>query len=131
MSAIDTLRAHPRRTLVVLGYAVVVFVASVLPAASGSLTPTGPLGVVGLDKWIHAVGYAGLGFGVAYALQARGVTESGTAVVVAAVFGACIELVQALLPYRSFSLLDMGANLFGAFVGGVLWYAVTRLQTGR
>ncbi|WP_411965370.1 VanZ family protein [Haloferax sp. YSMS24] len=131
MTLIETLREHPRRTLVVLGYALAVFVASVVPTPPGGLTPTGPFGVVGLDKWVHAVGYAVLGFGCASALQARQAREMGIAVAAAGLFGATIELVQALVPYRSFSLLDMGANVLGAFVGVVLWYAVTRLQTGR
>lgn len=130
MTVIDLLRDHPRRTAVLLAYAFVVFVASVAPAPPGTLAPTGPFGVVALDKWIHASGYAGLGFVVAYATQARQVRDIGRAVVVAAAFGAGIELVQAALPYRTFSLLDMGANAFGAVVGGVVWYVATRLQTG-
>lgn len=131
MTLTETLRQHPRRALVVLGYAVAVFVASVVPTPPGGLTPTGPFGVVGLDKWVHAVGYAALGFGGASALQARQAREIGVAVVAAGLFGATLELVQALVPYRAFSLLDMGANVFGAFVGALLWFVVTRLQTGR
>ncbi|WP_416838623.1 VanZ family protein [Haloferax sp. DFSO52] len=131
MTLVDRLREHPQQALVVLGYALVIFVASVLPTPPGGLAPTGPFGVVGLDKWIHAVGYAGLGFGVAYASHARDGREIGTAVVAAGVFGACIEVVQAGLSYRTFSLWDMGANVLGALVGGVLWYGVTRLQNGK
>lgn len=128
MSFVDHLRDRPRRILLVLGYALVVFVASVMPTPGGSLTPAGPLSLVGLDKWLHGVGYAGLGFGLALATGARRPDEIRTAVVVTGLYGAGIELVQALLPYRTFSVADMGANVFGAVLGGLLWYAAVRLR---
>ena len=131
MTLAETFREHPRRVLLLFGYALTVVVASVLPTPAGGLTPTGPLGVVGVDKWMHAVGYAVLGFGVASALGTRRAREIGWAVAAASLFGATLELVQALLPYRSCSLFDMGANVFGAVLGGGLWYAATRLQNGR
>ncbi|KTG26707.1 VanZ family protein [Haloferax profundi] len=131
MTLTSRLRDNPRATLVVVGYALAVLVASVIPTPPGGLTPNGPLGLVGLDKWVHGVGYAVLGFGLAHASRARRATAIGHVVVVAGAYGAGIELVQALLPYRSFSIADMGANVLGAVVGGLLWYVINRLQTGR
>ncbi|KAB1192446.1 antibiotic resistance protein VanZ [Haloferax sp. MBLA0076] len=131
MTLTTRLRDNPRATLVVLGYALVVLVASVVPTPPGGLTPSGPLGLVGLDKWVHGVGYAVLGFGLALASRAQRGTEIGHVIVVASAYGAGIELVQATLPYRSFSIADAGANVLGAVLGGLLWYISNRLQTGR
>ncbi|RDZ54463.1 antibiotic resistance protein VanZ [Haloferax sp. Atlit-4N] len=131
MNTVARLRETPWRAAVALGYALVVLVASIVPTPPGSLTPMGPLGLVGLDKWVHAAGYAGLGFAFASAVRARGRKEVVGAVVVAAAFGAGIELVQAVLPYRSFGVADAGANLLGAVVGGALWVAVAWVAEPR
>ncbi|CQR51026.1 MULTISPECIES: VanZ family protein [Haloferax] len=131
MNPIARLRENPRRAAVALGYAFVVLVASVVPTPPGSLTPMGPLGLVGLDKWVHAAGYAGLGFGFAAATRARGREEVAAAVVAAGAFGAGIEVVQAVLPYRSFGVADAGANLVGAVLGGVVWVALVRVAESR
>ncbi|MCO8267997.1 VanZ family protein [Haloferax sp. AB510] len=131
MNPVTRLRENPRRAAIAVGYAFVVLVASVVPTPPGSLTPMGPLGLVGLDKWVHAVGYAGLGFTVGAAVRARGRKEVVRAVVVVAAFGTGIELVQAVLPYRSFGVADVGANLLGAVVGGALWVAVAWVAEPR
>ncbi|ELZ93125.1 VanZ family protein [Haloferax sulfurifontis] len=131
MNPIARLRENPRRAAVALGYAFVVLVVSVVPTPPGSLTPMGPFGLVGLDKWVHAVGYAGLGFAVASAIRARGREEVAAAVVAAGAFGAGIELVQATLPYRSFGVADAGANLVGAALGGIVWVVVARGSESR
>ncbi|KAB1186699.1 MULTISPECIES: VanZ family protein [Haloferax] len=131
MTIVARLRERPRSTLVVVGYALVVLVVSVIPTPPGGLSPSGPLGLVGVDKWVHGIGYAGLSLGLGFASQARRPAEIRTVVVVASCYGACIELVQATLPYRSFSLADMGANVVGAVLGGVLWYVVVRPHVGR
>ncbi|ELZ58143.1 MULTISPECIES: VanZ family protein [unclassified Haloferax] len=131
MNPIARLRENPRRAAVALGYALGVFAASVAPTPPGSLAPMGPLGVVGLDKWVHAAGYAGLGFAFASAVRARGRDEVAAAVLAAGAFGAGIELVQAVLPYRSFGVADAGANLVGAVLGGVVWVATVRVAGAR
>ncbi|WP_148415980.1 VanZ family protein [Haloferax sp. KTX1] len=131
MNPIARLRENPRRAAVALGYALVVLVASVVPTPPGSLTPMGPFGLVGLDKWVHAAGYAGLGLAFASAVRARGREEVAATVVAAGAFGAAIEVVQAVLPYRSFGVADAGANLVGAVLGGVVWVALVRASDAR
>ena len=44
-----------------------------------------------------------------------------TAVALASVYGAAMEVLQYFLPYRSFSLADMAANTLGAFSGCALY----------
>ena len=44
-----------------------------------------------------------------------------TAVALASIYGAFMEVVQYFLPYRSFSLMDMAANTLGAFSGCLLY----------
>ncbi|AFK18208.1 antibiotic resistance protein VanZ [Haloferax mediterranei ATCC 33500] len=128
MSHLDKLRTHPQRTLAVFAYVAVVLIASVISTPAGGLSPIGPLGLVGLDKWLHAVGYAGLGFALAFAVRAIRLREVGGAIAVAGLYGLCIEFVQAGLPYRTFSVMDMGANVLGAMLGGVLWYVVVHRE---
>jgi VanZ family protein len=42
-------------------------------------------------------------------------------VILASTYGAAMEVVQHFLPYRSFSLEDMVANILGAFSGCLLY----------
>ncbi|SEO41648.1 VanZ like family protein [Halorientalis persicus] len=115
-------------------YAVIVLGASVVEPPAGGLTPTGPLGLVGVDKWVHAVGYATLAVLLAYALRA---TTTRRLVVVAALaiaYGAGIEVVQSFLPFRAFSLADALANAVGVslvVIVGLVSRCVTRVRSGR
>ncbi|ELZ94776.1 VanZ like family protein [Haloferax mucosum ATCC BAA-1512] len=127
MSRLDT-QPTSRRRLAVVAYAVVILVASVSSTPPGSLSPSGVLGLVGLDKWLHALGYAGFAFGLAFAVRGGDRHEIWVAIAGASVYGIGIEVVQAGLPYRAFSVADMGANVLGAVVGGLLWFGVTRAE---
>jgi hypothetical protein len=63
------LRATRRvRAVPAVCYAVVVLVASVVDPPAGGSVSTGPLGLVGFDKWLHGLGYAVLAALLAYAL---------------------------------------------------------------
>lgn len=85
----------------------------------------GPLGIVGLDKWLHALAYAALSITLAYAFAEWDATTAAIAVfVLAMAFGLGIELVQAAVPYRDFSWLDLLANGIGAAVVAVAYRAV-------
>lgn len=102
------------------GVAVVLFVASVVdPPSTGG--PTVLFGV-GVDKWLHAAGYAGLAAAVGYTqLDESGLnrrTLFGVFLLVVA-YGLGIELVQAPLPARAFDLADAAANAVGAVLGTV------------
>ncbi|MFB6184973.1 MAG: VanZ family protein [Haloarculaceae archaeon] len=84
-----------------------------LPSSPG---PAGP-SPVPTDKLEHFVGYAALAAAVGYAVvdADRPRWRLAVFVVVAAVgYGLALELVQATIPYRSFSLLDLLADGAGA-----------------
>lgn len=120
-------------------WGVVLLVASAIAVASVVTTPgtgvgaVGPLGVVGADKWFHAVGYAALTLALAGALDGRrppdGRRPRRTAAVATAgavAYGAAIELVQGPLPTRACDPLDLAANALGAALAALGWWAFTR-----
>lgn len=114
-----------------LGVAVVggvLFVTSVIdPAATGGGPPPyGPFGLVLLDKWLHALAYAGLAGALLYALARADPRALAVAVALAAGYGLGIEAVQAVLPERSFDLADAAANAVGAVAAAAGWRAVLR-----
>lgn len=124
----ETLAAHPVRYGLVGLYAAYVLLASVVDpgGGGGGLPPRGPLGLVGVDKWLHLATYATLGFGAAYALLARRGRPLVVAAVAATAFGAGVEVVQAPLAARSADLADAAANGLGAALGvGLWWFAGT------
>ncbi|WP_255197121.1 VanZ family protein [Halorarius litoreus] len=119
--------ARPLRLAVVAAVALVILVASVVdPPGSGGATTSLVAGLP-LDKWLHALAYAGLASVLAYASVPergrRGRVLVGV-VLLAAGYGFGIELVQATLPFRSFDLLDALANTVGASVGALPWFVV-------
>ncbi|MFC7204596.1 VanZ family protein [Haloferax namakaokahaiae] len=122
------LKQRPRRTLAVVGYALAVFVASVVnpPGGGQEMATTGPFGLVGVDKWLHAIGYTVLSVGLASALDARTRRLLLASAAGAVIYGAGIEVVQGFLPYRSLSIADFGANALGAALGVAIWVAVCR-----
>jgi VanZ family protein len=93
-----------------VGLALLVLIASLVPGNGPALR--GPLGVVGLDKWLHAVAYATLASAVTYA---DGRARAG--VVAAVSYGVLVELLQVGVRYRAASTLDAVADLVGAVVG--------------
>ena len=96
-----------------------VLYASVSDPSGAPLARTGPFGVVGLDKWLHALAYGVLAVLLAYALvpRWRGTWRGLLAtLVLAAAYGIAIETLQYGLPHRSFDPSDLAANVFGALV---------------
>jgi VanZ family protein len=117
-----SLREWPGRTVPAIVYAGIVFAASVVNPPSGGQPAVGPLGLVGADKWVHAIAYAVLTVLLAYALWATTFRLLVVVAVVASVYGLGIELVQSALPFRTFDRLDAAANTLGVLVAGlVLW----------
>jgi VanZ family protein len=111
----------------VAGFAATVFVASVVDpptAAAATSTAAGglprPLGLP-LDKWVHAGTYAVLAGLLCRATDARAVRVVLLAALLAATYGAAVEVVQATLPARSFEVGDLAANAVGATLAGVAW----------
>ncbi|WP_254545738.1 VanZ family protein [Halomarina pelagica] len=118
--------ARARYALVVL-WAGYVLAASTVDPPAGGLPPGGPLGLVGFDKWLHALTYAAMALLVAYALVARTPRSLALAGALAVAYGAGIEVVQAFLPLRAFDTADALANAVGAAIGAVAWSALTRI----
>jgi VanZ family protein len=128
----DLRATRPVRAVPAACYAVVVLVASVVDPPAGGLTPTGPLGLVGIDKWFHVGGYATLAALLSYALWATTGRRHAVAVGLAITYGAGIEVVQSFLPYRAFGVGDLLANAVGAGLAGLaLWLASRRRARGR
>jgi VanZ family protein len=100
-----------------------IFFASVLDPPSSGVPSLGPLGIVGLDKWLHAFAYAGLAgtLAVAFAPGRGPAATVALAGLLALGYGVGIEFVQAPLAERSFSTADMAANAFGAGLGAMGW----------
>ncbi|PSP56067.1 antibiotic resistance protein VanZ [Halobacteriales archaeon QS_1_67_19] len=100
-----------------------IFHASVLASPTADGPAFGPLGVLGLDKWLHAVAYAGLAsaFAVALVPDFEVSVAAGLAVLFAVGYGVGIEFVQLSAPERAFSVTDMAANGTGALVGTAAW----------
>lgn len=111
-----------------LGYAAIIFVLS-----SMSHPPVPPvLTFKHADKVLHFFEYLGLGL-----LLCRGLTMGGeglapgmaflAAALLGTLYGATDELHQYVVPGRSASLADLGADVSGATVGGLLyWRAFVR-----
>ncbi|MFC7082405.1 VanZ family protein [Halorussus caseinilyticus] len=118
--------------------------ASVLdpPSSAPPTSGTGP-GGIGMDKWLHALAYAGLAGTLAVALASdRGrspavardherapdhARTAALAALLAVCYGVGLEFVQAPLAGRYFSVADMVADAVGAAVAVVGW----RLLVGR
>ena len=100
-----------------------IFYASILDSPGAGLTPLGPLGVFGMDKWLHAVAYGGLAVTLASALAPRRspAVAAGLAALLAVGYGVGMEFVQAPLAERYFSVADMAADAVGAGLAVLAW----------
>ena len=99
---------------VFLTYAAAVCVVSVIPVVQ-----VGPR-IPSFDKLFHLIEYALFGWLLARAQLASGRPwphVARMAVIGAAVYGAALELVQAMLPYRDAEWLDAVTNAVGGIVG--------------
>ena len=106
--------------------AVAIFVAAIVPTGEGVARP-GPLGLLTLDLWLHAGAYFVLELAVLAALAGDD-SPDGLALPSLAVvcYGLTLEGVQALLAYRSASLVDGAANATGVLLALVCWALLTR-----
>lgn len=118
-----------------------------LSLLAGAVVPSSHLAVLsrlpasfgpfGIHTWLHFLGYAALGavlMGASWYMR----LDRGFAVplVASAGYGLSVEIFHAAVPYRTFSFLDVWANVLGAFVGVlVVWLAfrtvVARLRAVR
>jgi VanZ family protein len=99
------------RKMFLIVWMVLIFILSVIPVS-------GPETDMPVDKVEHFIIYGVTAvFFYRYlrpkTIKAKAGFES---VLIAAAYGAAIEVVQYFLPYRSFSMADMAANTLGAVV---------------
>lgn len=96
---------------------------SVFSLPGPSSPEVGPLGLVRMDKWTHAIGYAALGGSLVFALaDRRDVARAALlAVTIAVAYGAAMELLQRPLPARTCDPADLAANAVGAIVSTSSW----------
>lgn len=119
------------RWLAVLAVAAVILYWSVVPPPTGGRRLLGPLGLVGLDKWLHAIAFAGL---AATLVLALGPSPRSHLVIVTTVigvtvaYGVGIELVQLAVPTRQFSVADLAADAVGAVAVVLGWRLLYRRQ---
>lgn len=111
------------RWVAVAVVAAAVLYASVLDSPGGGLPALGPLGLVSLDKWLHALGYAALA-GVLASALAPGRSPARVAALAAlfaVAYGVGVEFVQAPLATRHFSVADVVADGVGAGLAVLCW----------
>ena len=97
----------------VAAYALALFIVSVIPLET-------ELPVSHLDKVVHLCQYLLFAWLLVQAVRASGLRERDYllwAWIYATSYGLMIELVQAMLPWRSAELMDAAANALGAAVG--------------
>jgi VanZ family protein len=124
------LAAQRVRWGVVAAVAAAILVASLVPTPDRP-TATGPFGV-GTDRYVHAAAYAGLAASIGYASVAGRTERVLTVAFLGAVaFGLVVELLQAPVPSRSASHLDVVANVVGAAVATGTWPLAREFVTFR
>ncbi len=110
-----------RRWAPVVVIAIAILVGSVVPIPDAVGRPVGP---VGLDSWLHALGFGCLAATVLFALEPSSrLTLRFLLLVTGAVigYGVAIELIQVALPYRRFAVVDIAADAAGAVVVAGWW----------
>lgn len=117
------LLSRRRRWAAVFAVAAAILIGSVVrvPAAVSSATPW-------WDELAHVAAYAVLAVTLAYATAGWRNSPYRRAAVVVGVavgYGVLIELLQAPLPYRRFSLADAAVNVVGA-AAVTLWFLLER-----
>ncbi|CCQ34177.1 VanZ family protein [Halorhabdus tiamatea SARL4B] len=114
---------RPLRWLVGLVVAAILFVAAVVEPSPG-IARYGPFGIFTRAIWLHAFGYAFLSLTLLYALldTPDGPTVSPLVVpVIVVAYGTLLELVQLLIPYRTFAVGDILADAVGAVAVVAVW----------
>jgi VanZ family protein len=112
----------PGRTTII--WALVILVLSLLPASD-----TGDFGSIPyLDKVIHIIFYAVLCFLILHDIRSGERQHNSyfsdlfQAFSYALVFGILIEMLQWIIPYRSFELMDILANALGALCALLIFF---------
>ena len=104
------------------GTVAVMLVIAYLSLTTGESLPKLPL-FPNADKLVHFLMYAALSAELAFEMRRSGKTLLPTAlcaVVIAALYGGLLELIQPYFPPRSCDVLDFAADCFGACFGFIL-----------
>ncbi|MFB6081350.1 MAG: VanZ family protein [Halanaeroarchaeum sp.] len=106
------------RRLLAVAYALTLTTSTLVPGGGPGRSAPWPLGVVGIDMWLHLVGFLVLGALAAWA--ARDDRERVIGAVLAVALGGAIELAQGPVAGRHPALLDALADAAGAVLGMAL-----------
>ncbi len=112
----------PTRYTLAGGFAVAVALASILHAPD-PIANDGPLGLMGIDKWIHVGSYALLTYLLAFACLAERAWAFVVIALASVAFGGGVELVQSTIPWRTMEFADVVANSAGTVVAVGAWKA--------
>ncbi|SIR29930.1 VanZ like family protein [Haladaptatus litoreus] len=128
-----------RNWAAVLAFAVGICYFSVFSTPDAGVSSFGPLGVVGMDKWYHGIGYGVFSVLLAVALSSgtKEADKATSAIAIALVaiagatgFGLLMEIAQTFVPVRHGGIGDATANAFGATIGVGLWWLVAGRDEG-
>lgn len=111
----------PARFSVATSFAIAVVIASMMPAPADPLSNLGPLGLFGVDKWIHLGAYALLAFLGAFVALSRSLMILAAITVLTVLFGLGVEVLQGAIAWRTMEAADVLANTVGAVVGVTVW----------
>ena len=111
----------PARFSLVGAFTLAVVIASVMKAPADPFAELGPLGLFGVDKWIHVGSYALLTFLLAYAYLANRVRVLVLVATISVLLGVGVELIQGTVPWRTMEFADVLANSVGTVIALALW----------
>lgn len=114
----------PARFSLVSVFAIAVVIASVMKAPAAPFAKLGPLGLFGIDKWVHVWSYALFTFLLAYAYLASRVRVLVVIATASILFGTGVELIQSTVPWRTMEFADVLANTAGMGIALVVWRVV-------
>ena len=108
---------HSRRRLPI-AIAAAILAASLVPGGGGG----GAVAGIGVDKLLHAGGYAVLAAAALAACRRVDARSALAVFLLVTALGGAVELLQAPVPGRSASVLDLAADAVGAAAGVTAWW---------
>lgn len=104
-----------------------IWVAGIIGFLAISVIPTGRNPFSGIEAG-DKIAHLGVFFILALFPAATGAVSKKAATVVLVIVAVTSESLQSMLPYRSWEVLDIAADLLGLFAGLAAGYALTRLR---
>lgn len=103
----------------------VLFVLMIIPPVN-TLTPAWQSPLLSLDTWLHLGDFTLFGLVLANSRPTKSIALTWG---LASAYGIGLEFLQLAIPYRAFSLVDIGADLAGAAFGVGLWILLSGALT--